>query len=227
MRQTLLILGTETPALHRIVPILRRADFDTYQAVGSEEALELLQDVRFDLIIVRYPLTGVPLAELVARLREAGSAGRHASLLLLADISAVGEVASFLGRGVNRVVSIDAPSERLLEAVADLLSAEPRRTLRAVIQLDIRVEGGQERTLTLVENVSPTGLLVRGCREFPIGSRLRFELLFPDGGEPARGELEVVRHTDRERERVDGFGARIVTFTGDGEQRLRSFLDGR
>jgi len=226
VRQRVLILGMETPAVHRIVPILRRAEFDTYQAIGSEEALELLQDVRFDLVIVRHPLIGVPRADLVTHLRGTGSAGRHAGLLLIADPSAVGEVAAFLGRGVNRVVSLDAPSERLLEAVADLLASDTRRALRAVIQRDLWVEGNRERTLTLVENASPTGLLVRGCRELPVGSRLHFEVLFPDGGEPVRGELEVVRHTDGEREEVEGFGARIVSFVGDGQQRLKSKLNG-
>ncbi len=226
-RQRLLILGMETPALHRVVPILRRAEFDTYQAVGSGEALELLQDVRFDLIIARHPLAGVPLADLVTTLRGSGSAGRHAGLLLLADPIAVDEVAAFMGRGVNRVVSLDAPSDRLLDAVADLLAADPRQTVRAVIQLELWVEGSRERALTLVENASPTGLLVRGCREVPVGARLRFELLFPGEAEPVRGELEVVRRTDPEREPIDGFGARVLAFAGDGERRLRRLLRGR
>jgi hypothetical protein len=227
VRQRLLILGAETPALQRVVPILRRAEFDPYQAPNVGEALDLLQDIRFDLIVVRVPLAGVTLAELVERVRGPGCACRNAGLLVLADATSAGELASFIGRGVNRVVDLDAPSDRLLGAIADLLGVDPRRTLRAVIQLELWVDRGVERTLTLTENVSPTGLLVRGCGELPIGSRLRFELLLHGAGEPVRGEVEVVRHTDAVREGVEGFGGAIIAFEGDGEGRLARFLRDR
>jgi len=130
-----------------------------------------------------------------------------------------------MGRGVNRVVAATAPVDRLLDAIADLLAVKPRRFLRSVIQLDIWVGFGVKRILTVTENVSITGMLVRGGREFAPGTRLHFELLLPHQTPAIRGDLVVVRQSDRVREGVEGFGARVLAFIGDGEARLRAFLD--
>ena len=222
--QRLLIIGSETPALQRIAPILRRAEFETRLAANADQAFELLEDVAFDLIVLRYPVPGLSLHEFVDRVRTVGSLCRTAGLVLLAEPTCVGEVARLLGKGVNRVVSLDASSDRLLDAIADLLAVDPRRTVRAVIQLELWVERAPERVLTLTENVSTAGMLVRGGSEFPLGTRLQFELMLPGERTPVRGQLEVARHTDPGRERVEGFGGKVVSYAGDGQERVRAFI---
>lgn len=222
--RSLLIVGTETPALHRVVPLLLRSEFEIHRSPSSDEVRDLIASRRFDLILARHPLAGPPLADLVALIRQPGAPCRDSSLLLLAEPGAVHEVGSFLGHGVNRIVSLDAPSDRLLHAVAELLAVPPRKTARAIVQLELWVRHGSTRLLSITENISLTGMLVRGGRELPIGSRLRFELTLP-GIPPVQGEVEVVRHTDATAEYLDGAGLRFESFQGDGLQRLRSFLE--
>lgn len=227
MVKRLLLVGGDTPALQRVVPMLLRSDFQIHRVDEAAEALRLLGDSRFDLVIARYPLIDVPLSALVNGIRGSMSPSRAAGLMLLAGPAHVGDLAAFLGRGVNRVVSLDGPSDRLLHAVADLVGVAPRRMVRAVVDLELWMRRGTQRLLTLTDNVSASGMLVRGGREFPVGAKVSFELMLPGGMEAIHGEADVIRHTLVGVERLDGIGLAFVTLAGDGEQRLSAFLERR
>jgi len=224
--QELLILGAETPPLRQVMPILRRVDFHVLRVPHEDQALELLQTNRFDLIIARHPMGGLRLEVLVESVRAKESPCRDSGLLVLAHEESLAEVAGFLRMGVNRIVSVDAPPDRLLDAIADLVGVAPRHSLRTVVQFELWVEQGPTRLLTVTENLSATGMLVRGGREFPVGTCLHFRLVLPGQVPPIAGEVEVARHTDRAREHVEGFGGKIVSFADDGQKRLRELLDG-
>jgi hypothetical protein len=224
MAHELLVIGTEADAFRQMAPILRRAGCNVHRIGLAGQAPALLLGTRFDLILVRYPVEGLRLEELVGTVRAAGSPCRDSGLLVMAQAGAVGEVAGLLKRGVNRVVADDAPCDRLLEAIADLLGVAPRRSLRAAVQLDLWLSTGRRRLLTVTENLSASGMLVRGGTEFPVGSLLGFELLFP-GQRPLAGSVVIARHTDRPRERLEGFGGRIISFSGDGQDRLAALLE--
>jgi CheY-like chemotaxis protein len=225
--QELLVLGAETPPLRQVMPILRRVDFQVHRLAREDLALDLLQGTRFDLIIARYPMKGLPLEELVQAVRAKEAPCRDAGLLVLTQENFLEEVGGFLRQGVNRIVSVDAPPDRLLDAIADLVGVAPRHSMRTVVQFELWVEQGAQRLLTVTENLSATGMLVRGGREFPIGTCLRFRLVLPGQAPPIAGDVEVARHTDRAREQVEGFGGRIISFANDGQQRLRALLEGK
>ncbi|MBZ5588560.1 MAG: hypothetical protein LAO05_08355 [Acidobacteriia bacterium] len=223
MAHELLIIGAETRALKHMAPVLRRAGCNVSRIPRADHAAALLQSTRFDLILVRYPVEGLTFEEFVAAVRAEGSPCRDSGLLMLVDDGAVAEAGRYLKRGVNRIVGDDAPSDRLLDAIADLLGVAPRHKLRAAVQLELWLRDGGRRLVTVTENLSATGMLVRGGTEFPVGALLGFELLLP-GQQPVAGSLLVARHTDRLRERVEGFGGRIISFSGDGQERLSALL---
>jgi hypothetical protein len=227
MVKRLLLMGAETPALQRVVPLLLRSDFLVHRVDQPSEALRLLGESRFDLVIARYPLAELSIVTFVQGMRGSVSPSRTAGLLVLADSSHVGDLATLLGRGVNRVVNVDGPSDRLLNSVADLVGVAPRRLVRAVVELELWVRRDTQRMLTLTENVSVSGMLVRGGREFPIGAKVCFELTLPGSQEAIIGDGEVVRHSLVGVERVDGIGVAFTSFVGDAEQRLAGFLQGR
>jgi DNA-binding NarL/FixJ family response regulator len=222
--QEILLVGAETPALYYALPFLRRANFRITQVVRAADGLDLVRDSRFDLVVARHPLAGIELRDLVAAVRDEASACRRAGVLVLAEPTSAEEVGTLIGHGVNRVVSIDAHTEHLLEAIADLLSVKPRRTLRALVRLEAEVRLGGQVWQTTTHNISETGLLLRGMSDVEMGARLGFELALPQGDHAVSGEAEVVRRTDPEAEHVDGVGARILTFYNNSEHRLRIFL---
>lgn len=224
MSRDLLIIGSLTPALQRVMPMLDRSDFRIHFAARGDEAMQLVRSQRFDLILARFPLVGAGLAELVRAVRAEGSPSRGAGFLLLAEPEHVADVGMFLGRGIGRIVGLDAPSERLVDAVADLLAVAPRRALRAIVEVRLHAEHGGGQLLALTHNISENGLLLVGVHDLPLGARLSFELSLPGTSSPIRGEAEVVRHTDPTREKVDGVATRVLSFAGDGHERLQAYL---
>ena len=224
MAHELLVVGAGTPALRQVTPVLRQAGCSVHRLESAAAAVELLQGTRFDLVVAQHPVAGMGLDEFVAAVRSEGSPCRDSGLLVLVDAAAFDEVGPLMRHGVNRVVAADAPCDKMLDAIADLLGTAPRRSLRAVIQLELWLAQGIRRQLTVTENLSCTGMLVRGATEFPVGSHLHFELLVPGLAPPILGEVEVARHTDHLRERIEGFGGRIVSFVGDGQARLHSLF---
>jgi hypothetical protein len=223
--QELLVLGLETPALRQIAPVLRRVEFQVHRLARADQALELLQGTRFDLIVVRYPVEGLSLDDLIATIRGPDSPCLDSGLLVATPAETLEEVAHYLKRGVNRIVDVDESCDRLLDAIADLVGVPPRRSLRTVVQFELWVAQGAQRLLTVTENLSSTGMLVRGGHEFPVGTCLQFKLMLPGQVPPIAGLVQIARHTDRAREHVDGFGGKILSFAEDGQQRLRALLE--
>jgi hypothetical protein len=224
MLQHLLIVGGETPALLQIVPLLLRAELQAHRVTRADEAIELVGVGAFDLIVVRHPTEGATLRELVEAVRARGAPSRKAGLVVMVDPAHAGEVTPLVGRGVNRLVTLDAPSDRLLDVAADLLTVAPRRALRAVVRLDVPGPEGAARLLSLTENLSVSGMVVQCGREVPLGSRVSFAINLPGRDESVSGVGEVIRRTSRNREPVEGVALRIVTFEADGQERLRAFL---
>lgn len=218
---TLLVIGAETQTLQRIIPLLQRADFDV-QRTPADGALALLAARPFDLIVARVPLAGCTLAQLVEVVR--GGVCRNSALLLLADAGAVLDVAPFLGHGVNRIISLDAPAERLLRSVGELIGAAPRGAVRAIVQLELRLHGSAQRRVALTHNLSSSGMLVRGVADLAVGARLAFELSLPGHASPVRGEGVVVRRSNPATEGVEGAGISFEAFEQDGLRRLEGFL---
>jgi len=223
MAHELLVVGTESPTLKVVAPVLRRVGCNVHRIARADQASALLLGTRFDLLLVRYPLEGTSPEEFVATVRAEGSPCRDSGLVMLTAAGAPEEAERLMRLGANRVVTDDMGCDRLVHAVADLLAVEPRRSLRAVVQLELWLRDEEKRVISVTENVSATGMLVRGGSEFPIGSLLGFQLTVP-GQHPVAGSLIVARHTDRRRERVDGFGGRIISFAGDGQDRLRALV---
>lgn len=224
MLQHLLIVGGETPALLHIVPLLLRAELQAHRVARADEAVELVGVGAFDLIVIRHPTEGATLRELVEAVRARGAPSRKAGVVVMADPAHAGEVTPLVGRGVNRLVTLDAPADRLLDVAADLLTVAPRRVLRAVVRLDVPGPEGPARLLSLTENLSVSGMVVQCGREVPLGSRVSFAISLPGRDESVSGVGEVIRRTNRNREPVEGVALRIVTFEADGQERLRAFL---
>ncbi len=221
----LLLIGTQTPALQRVIPLLLRASYHVEQQWDPEEALRLLASRRFDLVIARHPLRPSIIDTVVSAVRRRDAVCRSAGMIVLAEPGSAADVQPLLGRGVNRILSAEAPAETLLRTAAGLLAVAARLALRVPAILE---QGSGERRTRLVTetiNVSSSGLLLRGAQEFAVGTRLRFELELPGLAPTIRGEATVVRHTSEVREAEAGIGVRMLSFAADGEREFVAFLD--
>lgn len=220
-----LVVGRVEPPLESLIPVLRRTEFSVHTIERLVDAVQLVNENSFDLVVARVSEGEAGIEAFTQRLRATHSASRRASLLLLADPAQLDHARSFLGRGANRVVAVDSHPEEVLHGVADLIGAPPRLAVRTLAQLSVRA--GFERQLFLfqTENLSALGMLLRGDAELPVGTRFDFELSLPGDPLAVVGAAQVVWHTDPQRHGFSGFGVRFLSFRGADGARLRAFLE--
>jgi hypothetical protein len=194
----------------------------------DDNARELVLSTDFDLIIAAFPPPGPPsMGSFLQAVRAEASPCRHSGLLLLADSRSVLRATGFIGRGANRVVSEQDSPEHIASSAADLLKVAPRLPIRVPTRIDVKLFEQPVTNLCQTENLSASGMLLRGFGHYPVGTALDFELDLPGDAAPIRGGAEVARITDPSRERLTGFAARFVSFLDEDRSRLEIFLGQR
>jgi DNA-binding response OmpR family regulator len=225
-RRNVLIVGVDTSTYQRVAPILGRTDFDVDRFPNGETALELLEVVPFDVILVCHPLPDMETEKFLNRIRgrEGTSACLRSAVVLLSNTASLVEARRLEGRGANRVLQLDGDEGVLETAVAGLLRVATRISVRIMAHISVEVASGKTTVLCQTENVSESGMLLRTDRQFSIGSILGFEFQLIGLSESITGRAEVVRHTHLGRDSVMGVGVRFVEIFGDGRRRLEGHL---
>ena len=223
-----LVVSTEASGaatlFRRFAPLLTKSDCELHRVPPDADVLEIVQATSFDMVLVGFPLERPAIRELITSIRWRESACRHTALMLVAEAAAVAEAESHLERGVNRVVCVDAPDAELRQAVHDLLDVAPRVALHTILRLELELEGGKEQVMAQTDNVSSSGMLVRGNQLYSDGTTFEFEFALPGQPRSIMGHAEIVRVTTAEREAVKGFAARFLAFKDDGRQRLEQYM---
>lgn len=217
-RKHVLVVGKET-GIERVAPMLRRAEFSVHSVEPSPFLLDLVLSTAFELVIVTHPLDTLPLDDLVATIRDRGSACHDAGLLLLADPESLDDAQNQVDLGANRAICTEWSEARVLQSVGDLLDIAPRIGLRVLLHTNLAITDNSERVTFQTVNLSASGALLQGPTTANPSDTFSFLFRLPGGG-LVEGMAEVVRHTNRLREGVEGVGARFAAFEGASEQLL-------
>jgi hypothetical protein len=158
----------------------------------------------------------------------AGLPGHRTRVVLVAPPERLEEARTCAASSVDAVLSAAATAEEIAQVLYELLDAAPRIGLRAPVRVEVSLEEGPSLAFRQTENVSTAGMLVRTPRALPVGTEISFRLDLPGIRSSIEGRAQVVRHVlDPGDQTVVAAGLRFVTFKGDGDQRLRSFLESR
>jgi hypothetical protein len=130
----------------------------------------------------------------------------------------------YLGRGANRVITIEDSIATLPKALERLLQVAPRFPVKVPGRVEVRERGMARRLFCQTVNISMTGMLLRLPHSYRPGTDLGFELLFADASEPLCGSARVVRATVERREPFPGVGVTFSAFQLGHQVRLASLL---
>jgi DNA-binding NarL/FixJ family response regulator len=223
-RRNVLAIGLTLDEFSRVGPFLERDDFEVDRFPSSAGALELTGQVAIEVLIVRYPLRDFELSELLREVRREDSPCRHSPVVLLAAAGQKSEAETYIGRGANRVIDIEAASSEIQATLSELLSVAPRKAARFLARLEIKLGDAKDMILCQTENFSLSGMLIKTDRRYEVGTRIDFEFSLPNDPRPIGGVAEVVRHTMIGRDAVGGIGMRFLSFAGDSQRRFEAFL---
>jgi CheY-like chemotaxis protein len=226
-RRHVLIVGAAPSVLDRIAPMLQRAEFAIHTSPPSEILLDLVRNTPFELVVVTYPLTGLSVHALLEATREGGSSCRRAGFLLLSAPPELGDAQHLVDHGANRAVATDWAEARLWQAFTDLLEVPPRIAVRIVVHLAVRLVHDTRLLECHTANLSRSGMLLCGPHDLRPGTGLDFIFVAPDQASPIRGRAELVRLTRPDREQLEGFGVRFISFRNHDRDRLDQFIRSR
>lgn len=229
-RKVLVVPGAgegETELMRLLMPLLVPFGCTTELSNQGYAATAAVERRSFDLVVVGFPIEEPPLSALLKSMRWKESACRRTPLLVVARRDHRHLAEEYLSRGVNRVISKDATDWEIDGVLRELLAVEPRVRYNTLVKLQIPHGRRVENTMAQLDNLSTSGMLIRGYEDALIGAPMPFEMPLSGDPTPIRGLAEVVRPTTREREGVVGFAARFVRIEGDGAARLQRFVEQR
>lgn len=186
-------------------------------------ALELLENLTLDALLVNYPLEEMSLERFLKRLRRQGAKNHQSPVVLLTREEFRVPAEEFIGHGASRVVCLDTDAETLLEAVMGVIFVAPRRMVSFPAQFRLENVGPDGAVPCQVRNSSESGALLETDHRPAKGSRVYFRFDMPQADRPVVGIGEVVRHTSP-REPVGGVGIRFLSFAGSSKTIFESYL---
>jgi uncharacterized protein (TIGR02266 family) len=224
-KRRILTVGLTVEEYARIALVFDEGVFEVDRFPGAKGALDLIRDVRVEVLLVRYPLPDMVLPPFLQTVRHGPC--RRSPVLLLADGDRCQEAQRYVGRGANRVLSLDSSPGALHSTLSSLLDVAPRKSRHFIAQLKFESGDGEDWILCRSENSSASGVLLATDRQLPRGTRVHFELTLPTVERPVKGEAEIARLTVVGRERVRGMGLRFLSFAGDSREIYEDFLRDR
>ena len=224
-----LILGQGDRRCEDLVLNLQVAGFEVatvdLEHADSDDGLEEALDRCFEVIIFFYERRAVVLGRLLSSVRSRMSQNHEAGVIVLADRLLEDDARRLIGRGVNRVLGLDSSYEDLLSAIEEISAVAPRVKFRTSVELEITLPQRVLQALGQTENVSESGMLIRGFHNYPPGTEFRFRLQIPGKNLAIQGRAEITRQTDLSRERIKGFGARFTDLDSSSRDILEETLN--
>lgn len=222
-----LVTGADVTNDDELVSVIEAAGFEVHVEPWHSEVPALVESQTFDAIVVHLPLPGVGLGVLLSSIRSKEARCRRSGLVFLAPENTLGAVEKLLGRGVNRVLPNTATAADVLQALEAVQGAAERVSIRLPVQLEVALPAGDSQTMCQTENLSESGMLLKGFQHYPLGTRFSFQLQVPGTDRCLKGVAEVARTTDADREKVEGIGARFIEVEESEWSDLEEILGGK
>jgi hypothetical protein len=223
-RGQVLVSGVDDPVFNAVVNVLSPLGFDIHRAPWDGYLGDHVQVTPFDIIIVGLQPTGGTFESFLKALRTNGSACHHSGVILVAPHPVTELADKYVGRGANKVVSDRGVSSQLQDAVSDLTGIAPRFPVTMNARIKIYVKGKPVQSFCQTQNLSATGVLIRGFSHYEPGLDIDFEISLPADTAPIRGSGTISRRTERRAEGIDGLGIKFTSFHGSDRTRLAEFL---
>jgi hypothetical protein len=223
-RTRILTLVPHGESSSRLRTLLDRSDFDVVEADTGRRALEMASETSCAVLIAVLPIPDTSVGRLVSELRHLERSHPPMPLVLIARRPQLDAARAFEGASVH-VVDQNASTEKLHEAIANVLGIATRLSIRLPVQLDVVViEDETSRHRCLTRNLSASGMLLSSDSAPPVGSIFDFEFVLPRVFEQLSGRAQVVRLSDPQREDTIGFAARFIDLGAPETSRLDRYV---
>ena len=207
--------------LSKIDPIFRRRSFEVHHVPSGASALVVAGNVHYDVIVLESPLLDLELRHFLAALGSIDSTSDGTSLLILGSEP---EPAATGSSGPPiQFLPTDSEPLKIHRALSDLLGVAARRTSRLLVQIDVSLEGGSCLRVLPSQNLSQSGILLRGGLQLEVGEKVSFKFSLPGDKAAIEGDARVVRHTGKHEATV-GTAIEFLQIAQEHRERIAEFV---
>ena len=220
-QRIVLLLGILEEAILRLAPQLGDDGVQMIVAPDAHAALGVCRDRRIDLLVLRHPVAGMTVDDLVGEIRLPGCPSRQAFILVLTQAASNRTLRQLEGprtHFTNRSEFSDIVAVLAREA----LGVARRVPSRFMVELIMRLDSGRVSRFCQVANLSESGMLVQTTEGPARGERVSVTFTLPDAQQPIRAEARVVRRTGAHE--IEGVALRFVEMDRRAQQRLRAYV---
>ncbi|MCH7666090.1 MAG: PilZ domain-containing protein [Acidobacteria bacterium] len=203
--------------------VFSRKSITLHHARSGAAALVLAGNSLYDLLVLEEPLADLPVDSVLSALQSFEWASAGAPALVMAGDQDVVEIARRLEDHPARVLPKSAQKQEIQQAISELLGVAVRSGSRMMVNVEVKIDSNTSLKCFQSENISESGMLLRGAKAIPIGMAVDLEFYLPDEPDPVRGKAMVVRHSGDSE--TPGIGLRFVALGRSEILRLRRFVD--
>lgn len=206
-----------------LTEVFSRTSIAFHHARSGAAALILTGNSLYDLLVVEEPLSDLPVDSVLSALQSFESASAGTPALVMANDRDIAEIKERLENHPARVLSKSAARPEIQQAVSELLGVPVRSNSRMMVNVTVKTQSSSALKCFQSENISESGMRLKGAQGMPIGMAVNLEFCLPDEQEPIRGTALVVRHAGNGE--APGVGLRFVEIGRNEILRLRRFVD--
>jgi hypothetical protein len=208
----------------RVRDVLARRAIEVNRVPSGAGALILTGNLSYSLIVVEFPLSDLAIKDFISSIRTLDSTSTNSPVLILAEEVDVEKLNSEITDDLVEALPKDIDEARFHSVVSKLLGVAYRHCSRVMVQLEVALDYGVTTRMHQAVNLSESGILVRGGRQVPVGTPVRFEFSLPDEINPIAGKGLVVRHTAPSEE-ASGIAIQFAELAEENLRRLKRFTN--
>jgi len=226
-RGQILVTGVDDPVYNAVINVLSPLGFDIHRAPWDAYLGDHVQITPFDVIIAGLQPSDRAFTTFLKALRTRGSASQHSGLILVAPHPVTEMAQKHVGHGANKVIGEREVSSGLQDMVSELVGIAPRKPVTMNARIKIYVKGKPVQSFCQTQNLSASGVLIRGFGHYEAGLNIDFEISLPTDTAPIRGSGTITRHAERRTEGIEGLGIKFTSFHAGDQSRLAGFLSNK
>lgn len=220
--RNLLVVEGREPVPASFNRILDHCGHDVFRIQGGAGVADYLDHYGFQLMLIFDPLGDLDTVRLLDALRERIDPASFPTTLILATQSRLERFEDLVDHSVS-VLSTDADSTQTKVALSRFLQAPPRAARRVFVRLTAIVGRGQVLRVAQTENVSETGVLLRGSLPLPVGTSVQVQFELAEGSR-LRAEGRVIRTLPAAGHEPGGIAVAFTSLSRTSFEILRSFI---
>ena len=225
-RHNILVVEVAENTYDEIASVLTRNDFAVDRIPTASTALELVNLVSFNAIIVNHPPRTIPIEDFLSEAKGPESASRDALVGVFVSSKKAGDDLAVTPAGVDVVIGPFGGQAVRDQQLCKLLGIVPRAAVRVKVRTDVTLTDHQDNSqLAQTRDLSTSGFLAITNQLAPVGSHVRATFDFPDNQTPFVAEAEVVRHVVGAPGEDKGMGLRFISFRDGRLDRLSQYLE--